>query len=106
MAQVWDFPFQLGPGGTVATVDQDSDRDVENLLAVACLTHPGERAQAPSFGIADPAFSGWELTALERHCLDFGPDVILGSVTVGRISDMSGDREVVTISWDRKTTNR
>lgn len=103
MAQVWDFPFQLGPGGTVATVEQDSDRDVENLLAVACLTHPGERTQAPTFGIADPAFTGWELPALERHVLDFGPDVAVSSVVVSRTSDVLGDREVVSISWERKT---
>ena len=106
MAQVWHFPFQLGPGGAVATVEQDSDQDVENLIAVACLTHPGERAQAPSFGIADPAFTGWELQTLERHCLDFGPAVDLTSVVVSRTSDVTGDREVVTVSWERKNTAR
>lgn len=104
MAQVWDFPFRLGPGGSVATVDQDSDRDIENLLAVACLTRPGERQQAPSFGIADPAFVGWELPALERHILDFGPDVIVTSVIVDRSTDSRGDREAVSISWQRRQT--
>jgi hypothetical protein len=104
MAQVWDYPFRLGPGGSVATVEQDSDRDVENLLAVACLTQPGERQQAPTFGIADPAFVGWELPALERHILDFGPDVIASSVVVDRSSDVRGDREAVTISWQRRQT--
>lgn len=102
VAQVWDWPFQLGPGGSVATVEQDSDRDVENLIAVACLTRPGERIQAPSFGIADPVFAGWELQALQRHCLDFGPLVDLSDVIVSRTSDVNGDREVVTISWARK----
>jgi hypothetical protein len=102
VAQVWDFPFRLGPGGSVATVEQDSDRDIENLLAVACLTRPGERQQAPSFGIADPAFVGWELPSLERHVLDFGPNVAVSSVIVERTSDIRGDREVVSIAWERR----
>ena len=102
MAQVWDYPFGLGPGGSVATVEQDSDRDIENLLAVACLTRPGERHQCPTFGIADPAFIGWEQPALERHVLDFGPNVNVSSVVVERTSDIRGDRERVSISWDRR----
>jgi len=106
VAPVWHFPFQLGPGGAVATVEQDSDQDIENLIAVACLTRPGERSQAPSFGIADPAFTGWELQALERHCLDFGPAVNVNSVVVNRTSDVNGDREMVTVSWERKTASR
>lgn len=106
MAQVWDWPFQLGPGGSVSTVEQDSDRDVDNLIAVACLTRPGERTQAPSFGIADPVFTGWELQALERHCLDFGPRVDLTDVVVSRTSDVNSDREVVTVSWERKIATR
>lgn len=106
MAQVWDWPFALGPGGSVATVEQDSDRDVENLIAVACLTRPGERQQALSFGIADPVFVGWELQALERHCLDFGPRVDLSDVVISRTSDVNGDREVVTVTWARKPAGR
>jgi hypothetical protein len=103
VAQVWDFPFQLGPGGAVAVVDQNSDRDIENQLAVAVLTHPGERATVPTFGIADPAFSGWEAPSLARHVQDFGPDVNVISVIVGRRGgDIRGDREEVAIDWERK----
>lgn len=97
MALVWDFPFRLGPGGSVAVVEQDADRDVENGIAVACLTHPGERPQVPSFGIADPAFTGWEAPALERHLLDFGPAIDVSSVVVAR----RGEREEVSVTWER-----
>jgi hypothetical protein len=103
VAQVWDFPFALGPGGSVAVVDQNSDRDVENQLAVAVLTRPGERATVPTFGIADPAFSGWEAPALSRHVLDFGPAVDVTSVRVRRGGDTRGDREEVAIDWERQT---
>ncbi len=103
MAAVFDFPFGLGPGGAVAVVDQDSDRDIENLIAAALYTRPGERIQAPTFGIADPAFIGWEAPALNRHLLDFGPHVTATSVIVARLGgDIRGDREEVTVSWERR----
>ena len=86
----------------MATVEQGSDRDIENCLAVAVLTRPGERATVPTFGIADPAFSGWEAPALSRHVLDFGPDVDVTSVRVRRGGDSRGDREEVAIEWERK----
>lgn len=99
VADVWDFPFRLGPDGSIASVAQGSDRDVENLLVAAVLTRPGERIQAPTFGIADPVFAGWELPALSRHVLDFGPDVDLATLTV---SIIAGDRERVAIEWERR----
>lgn len=100
VADVWDFPFRLGPGGSVLAVAQDSNRDLENLIAVAVLTSPGEREQCPTFGIADPVFAGWERPALERHLLDFGPDVDVQTVSVAR---RAGDREEVTVAWERHT---
>lgn len=106
MAAVFDFPFGLGPGGSVAVVDQDSDKDIENLIAAALYTRPGERIQAPTFGIADPAFVGWEAPALNRHLLDFGPHVNVTSVIVARRGgDSRGDREEVTVSWERKESS-
>lgn len=103
MAAVWDFPFTLGPGGFVATVEQDSDRDIENQIAAALLTRPAERATVPTFGIADPAFTGWEAPALRRHLLDFGPDVDVSSVITAQSSDVRGDREAVAVTWGRKS---
>jgi hypothetical protein len=105
VAAVWDFPFGLGPGGAVAVVDQDSDKDIENQIAAALLTRPGERIQAPTFGISDPAFAGWEAPALARHLLDFGPHVDVTSVIVARRGgDARGDREEVAVSWTRRET--
>lgn len=101
MAQVWDYPFRLGPGGAVATVEQDTDRDIENKIAAALYTRPGERSQVPTFGIADPAFVGWEAPALQRHLLDFGPAIDVTSVVVSRTSDGRGDIEEVSVDWER-----
>lgn len=93
------FPFRLDPGGTVATVEQGSDRYVEEQLAVALLTTPGERIQAPTFGCADPAFAGFELGNLTRHLTDFGPEVTVTEVGTRRRSD---DTEELTVNWTRR----
>lgn len=100
---MFSFPFRLGRDGSIATVEQNSDVEIEEALAVAMLTHPGERIQVPTFGVADPAFSGFEVGALQRHCLDFGPDVEITAVDVRRLDDgQYGDREEVLIHWHRR----
>lgn len=97
--RVISFPFRLDASGSIATVEQDSDADVEELLAIAALTVPGERILAPTFGINDPAFVGFQLGALQRHVNDFGPDVELTTVAVDRLSEGS---EQVSIQWHRR----
>lgn len=99
MPDVWDFPFRLAANGQVEVIEQDTDRDVENLIAVAVYTRPGERIQAPTFGVADPAFVGWEQAALQRHLLDFGPDVQVTTVDVQRTPD---HREQVSVTWEHR----
>jgi hypothetical protein len=87
----------------VAVVEQDSDKDIENQIAVALYTRPGERPQSPTFGISDPAFVGWEAPALNRHLMDFGPYVDVTSVVVARRGgDIRGDREEVAVNWSRR----
>lgn len=90
------FPFRLGPTGAVATVEQGSDTEIEEAIAVAMLTKPGERIQVPAFGVADPAFEGFVLGALQRHLIDFGPDVTVTQVDAKYLDD---GRQQVTISW-------
>lgn len=97
-ARVLAFPFRLDPSGVAATVEAGSDADVEQQIAIACLTTPGERIQAPSFGVADPAFVGFELGNLQRHLTDFGPPV---TVTAAGRSAWGQDREALTIEWTR-----
>lgn len=82
----------------MVTVEQGSDAEVDELIAVAVLTIPGERIQVPTFGVNDPAFEGFELGSLQRHLMDFGPPVIVTAVEASRRSD---DREELDISWIR-----
>lgn len=96
---VLSFPFRIDPSGVAATVEHGSDAEIEELLAVAALTAPGERIQAPTFGIADPAFNGFELGNLQRHVMDFGPNVTVTAVGTAKRSD---DTEEMTIAWSRR----
>lgn len=96
--QLIAFPFRIGPTGSLATVEQNSDVDVDQLLAIALLTAPGERDQAPTFGVADPAFSGFPRGALQRHVLDFGPQVQISEVAINPTAD---GREEVVVHWAR-----
>lgn len=97
-ARVLSFPFRLDPSGVAATVEHGSDTEVDELIAVGALTAPGERIQAPTFGVNDPAFVGFELGNLQRHVTDFGPDVTITSMDIARRGD---GREEVSISWTR-----
>lgn len=97
--RVISFPFRLDGTGAVASVEQNSDQDVEEQIALAALTRPGERIQVPTFGIVDPAFQHFQAAALQRHLIDFGPDVEITAVTMTPDGD---GRERVTVSWQRK----
>lgn len=101
--QLIAFPFRLGTTGAVATVEQDSDAEVDQQIAVALLTVPGERDQVPTFGTSDPVFAGFAIGALQRHLLDFGPDVEVEQVTIERVG--SG-QERVTVEWTRRGEQR
>lgn len=52
------FPFRLTPTGSAATVATGSDAEIDEAIAVLCLTRLGERHMRPSFGTPDPVFAG------------------------------------------------
>lgn len=97
--RVISFPFRLDGTGAVASVEQNSDQYVEEHIALGALTRPGERIQAPTFGIVDPAFRHFQAAALQRHLIDFGPNVEITSVTLTPDGD---GRERVVVSWQRR----
>lgn len=90
------FPFRIAATGGIATVEQDGEPYVEERIALALLTRPGERILVPTYGTADPAFAGFEVGALQRHLVDFGPRVRVASVSAS--FDGSGNERVV-VDW-------
>lgn len=49
------WPLRL-VGGRFATVEQDSDDDIAQCIKAIVQTSPGERADLPDMGLADPVF--------------------------------------------------
>lgn len=92
------FPFRLNLTGAVASVEQGSDTWVEECIAMAMLTRPGERIQVPTFGVNDPAFAGFVVGALQRHLTDFGPAITITEVQQAPAQE---GLEQVTVSWRR-----
>jgi len=75
MPQQWRFPFQIGADGRIATVEQGSDRQVEDAIAITALTVQGERVMARDFGVPDPAFAGGLTSDDVQASLNaYGPD--------------------------------
>lgn len=106
MPRVLSFPFRLASDSGIATVEQGSDPEIDEAIAVALLVEPGERTLVPTFGVADPAFAGFELGALQRHLNDFGPPVDVQALDVRLLDDPTdGDREEVTVVWNRRDGN-
>lgn len=102
VVRVISFPFRLDGTGSVASVPQDSDQYMEEQIALALLTRPGERIQVPTFGTADPAFARFQVSALQRHLLDFGPEIDVKSVAVDRTVE---GQERVVVDWQRSERN-
>lgn len=97
------FPFRIDGTGSVVTVEQGSDAEIEQQIGVAMTVRPGERITVPTFGVNDPAFVGFEAGALQRHLDDFGPDVEVSTVRVDRTVE---GREQVVIDWRRRDRPR
>ncbi len=102
-ARILSFPFRISPSGVAATVEHGSDAEIDELLAVGALTAPGERILAPTFGVDDPVFTGFEIASLQRHCNDFGPAV---TITVAEPTRRGDDREELTLGWERRGGER
>lgn len=85
------YPFRLAAGGSVATIDDGRDQQLAEELVVAVLTKRGERPLVPDFGVADPAFAGFDVDALRLHVGTYGPDVEVTDVDVQFIDDHTQD---------------
>lgn len=103
MPRLIAFPFTLDGTGAVTTVEQDSDTEIDQQVALAMLTCPGERIQVPTFGVADPAFVGFQLGQLQRHLLDFGPQIEVLTLVDERVTE---GQERVVITWQRRDSTR
>lgn len=94
------FPFRFNPQGGVATVDPGSDQEVEELLAVLCLTSAGERVMEPDYGIPDPDWRGISESDVISGVEDYGPEGV--EIVEVREEQVSASQSVYDIAWSRE----
>lgn len=93
------FPFRLTPTGAVATVEHGSDAEIDEAIAVLCLTTIGERHMRPTFGVPDPAFAGLYVGDIQVGLNEHGPQgVVVESVTA---TPKNNTQAVAEIIWSR-----
>lgn len=97
IARILSHPFRLGPNGTAATVEQDSDAGDAEQIAALALTVRGERELVPAFGISDPALQGIIPEELAAGVGRFGPPVRIHSVTARPLDELT---QVVEVRFD------
>jgi phage baseplate assembly protein W len=88
-------PFRV-VGNAVVTVDPASDDGQAQLLAVLLTTRKGERQLQPAFGVPDPVFSTYDVSAVNAGLAMFGPDV---QVTDIEVTQQSETVEAVQVNY-------
>jgi hypothetical protein len=97
--RVFSHPFRLDGNGAVATVEQWSDQQAQQVGLAICATTIGERPLAPLFGISDPVGAGVEYDALAAAVDVCEPDLLLVGADIDG-PDTDGRQTVtVTVAW-------
>ena len=91
---ILSHPFRLTLTGAAATVANGSSAANAEGVAVLALTRPGERPMVPNFGVADPAFDGYDAAELSAALYLFGP----AGVSVDNIKTTPVDDRVAAVT--------
>ena len=102
--RVFAHPFKLDADGAVATVEQWSANQAQQVGVAIVSTRIGERPLAPLFGITDPIIAGVEYDQIAAAVDLCEPDLELVDAT---IDGPTNSRQVValTVAW-RTDTNQ
>ena len=105
MAQHLALPIAVTGSGRLATVEQDSEADLAQCVALLVDTRPGERRAEPGYGVPDPLFGGVDLAEItqaivtweDRADLMFAEDVARGVIdSVQVYGDTTGPADLDT----------
>ncbi len=102
MGEMLAYPFRVSPSGHLVTVDETSDAAINQLIAAAIMTQPGERPLFPTFGIDDPTFGEIVGARLAAVLSQFGPNVGLEDVST---SFIDGTTQEVVITYREERSN-
>lgn len=96
----FSFPFRVNPQGGVATVEPGSDQEVDELLAVLCLTSAGERVMEPDYGIPDPDWRGISESDVISGVEEYGPEGI--EIVAVTEEQVSASQSAYDVAWTRE----
>lgn len=71
MPQHLTLPIAVTGSGRLATVEQDSEADVAQSVALLIETRPGERRAEPGYGVPDPLFGGIDVAQVTEAILNW-----------------------------------
>lgn len=81
MAFLLAYPMRLD-GTSFATVEDGTEDQYAQMLAMMISTDTEERQLAPEYGIGDPTFGQFSRAELEAKIADFGPPVVIDEFEV------------------------
>jgi phage baseplate assembly protein W len=93
-------PLRVLPTGNAATVEQDTDTEIEQNIRVLLATRPGERLADAEFGVPDPLFTGPDEAAISEALERFEPRARV-ELTVDYDTDDPGRVDVTVALSDR-----
>jgi hypothetical protein len=76
-----------------------SDAEIEEAIAVLCLTTLGERPMLPTYGVPDPAFAGLHVGDIQVGLDEHGPDGV--TITGVEQSPVSNTQSAAEVTWSR-----
>lgn len=59
------IPFDIGGDGSSQVLEQDSEDEIVQSVAMLVGTRPATRMMAPAYGIVDPTFAGFNSPSLQ-----------------------------------------
>lgn len=65
------MPITLTGAGRLATVEQDSEADIAQSIALLVDTRPEERRAEPEYGVPDPLFGGLNAADLTEAIVEW-----------------------------------
>lgn len=96
--RVFAHPLRLDNDGAIATIDQGSLVQAQQLAIGIVSTHLGERALAPDFGIFDPVAVGTSRAEVVAAVDLAEPDLKVVDVTIAATDNLM-QRVAVTVAW-------
>ncbi len=90
MAQHLALPITVTGSGRLATVEQDSEADLAQSVALLVDTRPGERRAEPGYGVPDPLFGGVDLAEITQAIVTWEDraDVVYAEAVARGVIDM------------------